>query len=103
MLAISFWQFRADPRFESRLADWQEFNARASETVPLEELEQGDFLLRWGDGDAVRYCHFASPGEAAELTAATGLERVETFRADGVSGELNLYHLMRKPAPSPGQ
>ena len=32
--------------------------------------------------------------EAAELTAASGLARVETFRSDGESGRLNLYHLL---------
>ena len=31
------------------------------------------------------------------------LERLETFRADGASGQLNLYHLMRRTVSTPGE
>ena len=96
MLAVSFWQFGVDSRFDRRTFDWREYNATAAEPVLLEDLEAGDRLLRWSDGAGVRYCHFAGPAEASELTAASGLERLETFRADGASGELNLYHLLRR-------
>jgi SAM-dependent methyltransferase len=96
VLAVSFWQFGADSRFEGRVVDWGEYNSAAATPIPLEDLESGDHLLRWGSGAALRYCHFANLAEAAEVTAATGLERLETFRGDGASGELNLYHLMRK-------
>jgi SAM-dependent methyltransferase len=94
MLAVSFWQFGVDSRFDRRTLEWREYNATTSNPVSLEDLETGDRLLRWSDGAGVRYCHFAGPAEASELTAASGLARLETFRADGASGELNLYHLL---------
>ena len=97
VLAVSFWQFGAESRFSKRLIDWNEHNRTAPEMIEVEDLEKGDHLLRWGDGEAVRYCHYVDPVEAAELTAATGLHRLETFRADGASGNLNLYHLLQKP------
>jgi SAM-dependent methyltransferase len=100
MLAVSFWQFGADSRFDRRRVTWSDYNATATELIPLEDLEPGDRLLRWSDGDGVRYCHFSGPAEAAELTAASGLERLETFRSDGASGELNLYHLLGRRGDS---
>jgi len=99
MLAVSFWQFGAEQRFTGRVVDWTEFNETVTEPVDSRDLEPGDCLLRWGNGDAVRYCHFVDPVEAAELTAASGLARVETFHGDGKGGRLNLYHLLQHPSP----
>lgn len=97
MLAVSFWQFGSEPRFEARFLPWAASNEGASRGIDQNDLEPGDHLLRWGDGGAVRYCHHVDRVEASELTSATGLRRLETFRGDGASGLLNLYHLMQKP------
>jgi SAM-dependent methyltransferase len=97
LLAVSFWQFGAEARFSRRLVEWNEYNRTAPEMIEVDDLEERDHLIRWGDGEAVRYCHFVDPVEAAELTAASGLHRLETFRGDGASGSLNLYHLLQNP------
>jgi SAM-dependent methyltransferase len=92
LLAVSFWQFASEERFVRRLASW----ATCAPEIDRADLEPGDHLLRWGDGDAVRYCHHASHAEAAELTFASGLRRLETFHGDGATGSMNLYHLLRR-------
>ena len=96
ILAVSFWQFATEERFAGRFADWEAGAAFAEVSIDRTDLERGDHLLQWGDGEAVRYCHNVDLIEAAELTAASGLERVETFRSDGGNGRLNLYHLLRQ-------
>lgn len=92
LLAVSFWQFASEERFVRRLASW----ATCAPEIDRADLEPGDHLVHWGDGDAVRYCHHAGPAEAAELTFATGLRRLETFRGDGATGSMNIYHLLTR-------
>ena len=88
-------------RFRRRFVDWEDYNRTASEPIDRAELEDGDYLLRWGEapgedsppaGAGCRYCHFAKPSEAARLIGSLTLETVESFRADG---NLNLYYLLR--------
>ncbi|MDX1384935.1 MAG: class I SAM-dependent methyltransferase, partial [Thermoanaerobaculia bacterium] len=57
-------------------------------------LEPGDYLLRWGDAGALRYCHHATDTEATDLAASLPLTPHATWRADG---DLNRYHLLRQP------
>lgn len=99
LLAVSFWQFGELERFERRFLPWSELpeGSRVDES----DLEPGDHLLAWGEGGAARYCHYASPDEADALMGALDLEPVARFRADGSTGELNLYHLWRR-APRRG-
>lgn len=94
LLAVSFWRFDADDRFAARIIPWSEHNESASPAVDESDLEPGDYLLRWGDGEARRYCHLAGSVEAAELTGALGLKRIDTFTADGAGDRLNLYHVL---------
>jgi len=103
-LAVSFWQFGGDERFRRRVLPWSEaVSAACGEIDPL-ELEPGDFLLRWGDADggdgerstALRYCHYCDPQQAERLVEQADLEPLETFRADGRSGDLNLYFLLTR-------
>jgi SAM-dependent methyltransferase len=95
--ALAFWQFGAEPRFERRALDWE----RAPGVDP-HQLEPGDRLLRWGDSSAAfdrgaaRYCHWVDPDEAELLTSGLPVEIVDTFRADGRSGALNLYRVLRR-------
>ncbi len=96
MLALSHWQLGEASRFEHRLLSWQEHN-RGESNVDTTDLESGDVLLRWGVNDdgstdsSYRYCHWVDLDEAQRLVADLGLEEITTFRADGRSGDLNLY------------
>lgn len=92
LLAIGFWQFGAHERFRRRFVDWESFNRETRDPVDLDQLEDGDHLLAWGEGaDAVRYCHWAPPDEARDLFARAALVAVELYEADGDNGRLNLY------------
>jgi SAM-dependent methyltransferase len=97
--ALAFWQFGSEPRFERRVLSWE----RAAGVDP-DQLEPGDRLLRWGESkpaagtQAMRYCHYADPAEAERLTAGLPAEIVDSFRADGRSGTLNLYRVLRRRA-----
>ncbi len=109
VLILSFWQFGGDPRFRRRIVDWQRHNAVAEESIALGELERGDWLLAWGDGDSARhwkdddlgprrYCHHAEPDEAQRLVQSLGLALVDSFQEDGKSGDLNLYFVLQQSA-----
>ncbi len=104
LLAVSFWQFGAEERFRRRVVPWPVYNRVADEPVDSEDLGEGDVLLAWGQEPgspgslpAVRYCHWAPPEEAERLLAGLPLDPVASFRADGRSGDLNLYRLLRRP------
>ena len=103
LLAVSFWQFGGVERFRRRMMPWREYTRGAAEPVNVRELEEGDFLLAWGDmpvaaggGSTVRYCHWAPPEEVDRLLADSSLEPVASFRADGKGGDLNLYRILRR-------
>jgi SAM-dependent methyltransferase len=99
-LAVSFWQFGGDERFDRRVVDWSELDRWGHLAVDPAQLESGDCLLRWGGADsdptALRYCHYCDPDEAARLVSEIDLRQVEEFRADGRSEELNLYYLLAR-------
>lgn len=89
LLAFSAWRFDEQPRFRDHLLP-----------VPPEmALEAGDALLDWrAEGvEAVRYCHAADDAELDELVTVSGLTLVDAYRADGHSGDLNDYRLLRRP------
>jgi len=105
-LVLSFWQFGNKDRFQGRILDWSDHNRLSSESVDRGQLEPGDFLLAWGDTAAAagqggsgpgprRYCHYANPGEAEELTQSLGLDTVDRFESDGGGGNLNLYFVLQ--------
>ncbi len=103
-LALAFWQFGDRERFRRRIVPWETYNRTAAEPIDPNRLDEHDVLLAWGDAETdplaagrVRYCHWTTPPEAEALARATALETGARFRADGETGDLNLYYLLRRP------
>ena len=91
VLAMSNWQFTGVERLRQKIVPWSRVSIDES------ELEEGDYLLDWRSGSVgYRYCHLVDEEEVAALAAAAGLELLETFRADGWEGHLNLYGVLRR-------
>lgn len=97
-LALTSWQLAAFARFRGRVVPWVQRGADVAPGLDLSQLEAGDHLLRWGDGTGVRYVHFADEEETARLLAELPCEVVESFAADGRSGDLNRYYAVRRRA-----
>lgn len=95
LLALAFWQFADEARFAQRILPWDQLTDYPE--LDEEDLEPGDHLLRWGQGDtAYRYCHHVAPAEQEELFSGLALEPVADYRADGREGRLNRYLILRK-------
>jgi SAM-dependent methyltransferase len=93
LLAFACWRFYEYARFVERITPWP--NDLAG------QVEPGDYLLDWRRGHvALRYCHYIDDAEHQALVAASGLHEVESWRADGHSGEANRYSLLRKDESS---
>jgi len=89
LLAFTCWRFYEYGRFRARIVPWPEELAG--------RVEAGDYLLDWRQGaPALRYCHHIDDAEHAALIAATGLTLAATYRADGRTGDANLYALLRR-------
>ena len=98
LVAVSLWRFMDDPKLAEK--------ARASTKGALEDLpwlqadclEAGDFVLGWQDRPgAYRYCHHFSAAEIDRLVDAVPEARlVARFGADGRTGTLNEYLVLRR-------
>jgi tRNA (uracil-5-)-methyltransferase TRM9 len=87
LFAFACWHFYEYERFRQRITPWPEDI----------EVEKGDYLLDWRRGrTALRYCHYVDDAEHAELTTATGMDEILTYRADGQTGDANRYSILRK-------
>ena len=85
-LVISAWQFLESERLVARRLDWSVAD------VDPQQVEPGDALLPWKqDVYAVRYVHQVDAAEFARLATAAQLTIADSYRADGRSGDLNLY------------
>lgn len=94
-LALSFWQFGAYPRFRRKIVSWNRYNLSASKNIEVDDLEEGDYLLAWGDkGDKVRYCHYSDQKEIETLVKSLDVRCIDDFRADGKDNRLNRYLLL---------
>jgi 2-polyprenyl-3-methyl-5-hydroxy-6-metoxy-1,4-benzoquinol methylase len=90
ILALSTWQFLTSDRFAGKQIEWTEAG------IDPRDVEPGDALLPWNQGaQALRYVHQLDLPEVTALAHAAGLHVIDTFRADGKEGNLNLYTLMR--------
>lgn len=88
-LCFAAWRFYEYDRFRKRLVDWDD-------TLTV---DAHDYLLDWRRGArALRYCHYVDDAEHEALVAATGLQEVERYRADGADDRMNLYSVLQHPA-----
>lgn len=91
LLALSTWQFLSVARFIDRSVGWESIGLRAA------DVEPGDALLTWNQGArAVRYVHNLELAEVEQLATDCGLTVIESFRADGKEGNLNLFVLLQR-------
>jgi tRNA (uracil-5-)-methyltransferase TRM9 len=86
-IALSNWQFTRSARARARIVPW----AQAGLTDA--DVEPGDYLLSWErkGKHGLRYLHLLDQPEAERLAAEARLRVVETFSADGVTGDLSEY------------
>lgn len=84
-IVVAFWQFAADERLRAK--------ARS-----VEGGEGNDYLLGWQDRtDVARYCHFCDEHEIDLLVRGVLplAHEIARFYADGRSGRLNRYVVLR--------
>ncbi len=97
ILAISIWEFGRFERFQKKIVPWDVFTKASGVPIDPSQLEAGDTILTWGSSPpAYRYCHFIDPEKASRLISSLPLELIDAFTADGKTGNLNQYYLMRK-------
>ena len=97
-VALSFWQFARDGRMAEKARRTTERGMREL-GLELDALDEGDYLLGWNDIEGVyRYCHSFTDDELVGLvrSCAGAAELVDRFRADGRTGELNGYVVLRR-------
>ena len=86
LLIFAAWRFYDYERFRERIVPWP----------PALDSEPGDHLLDWRRGaNALRYCHYVDDAEFEQLTEATGLRPRARYRADGQTGDANLYAVLQ--------
>jgi SAM-dependent methyltransferase len=97
ILAISIWQFGRFERFRKKIVPWEVFTRTSGIPIDTSQLETRDHILTWGSPPfAHRYCHFIDREEASRLLSSLPLEMVDSFSADGKTGNLNRYYVLRK-------
>jgi len=81
-LVISVWQISHYARMRRKI---------------VEDLGNGDYVLNWKTGgEGLRFVHEVSDAELRVLATEAGLQTLETYRADGKSGDLGLYGIFKK-------
>jgi tRNA (uracil-5-)-methyltransferase TRM9 len=79
-----------------RAVDWNSYSSRARMPIDCSQLEPGDHLIPWGDGEeVVRYFHSFDESELASCTAGLPLVLEQRYRADGRTGDQNEYLVLR--------
>jgi len=89
ILALACWRFYEFERFRGRIIPWGDDLRDA--------VEDHDYLLDWRRGEvALRYCHYVDDAEHTALLKATGLDEITTYRADGFTGTVNQYSILKR-------
>ena len=89
LLVFAAWRFYDFDRFKKRLVTWDD--------ELIEQVEKHDYLLDWRRGEvALRYCHYVDDDEHQALIEATELETINTYRADGFTGTVNQYSVLKR-------
>lgn len=92
---VSFWQFARDDGLRAKAKATTEQGTRE---LGL-NLEEGDYLVGWNNlPGAYRYCHSFTDGEIDSLACSVQGKTavVDRFRADGRTGQLNCYLVLRR-------
>lgn len=80
------WRFMDVESLRKRVHPWPDSLMR----------EENDYLLDWQRGEeALRYCHYVDDQEHQALIAATALQEIESYMADGRNNALNHYSILR--------
>ena len=96
-LVFTVWQFGRTKRFDKHVIPWEQYNAESDQPILIGELEDGDYLLSFGETtNPPRYCHHTGDSEFDQLITATGLQRVDEFEADGRTADLNRYAVLER-------
>ena len=94
-VAVSFWRFLNSDKLARKA---QETTSRARAELGIPELPPNDYLLGWQDTQGLyRYCHHFDEPEIEHLLAmvADSADLVSRFEADGKTGNLNEYVVLR--------
>lgn len=94
-IAVSFWRFLHDDAFAAKASAEHE---RAVSELHLPPLDAGDYMLGWKNTPGVfRYCHHFEDAELDRLVASVDdvAQEVARFCADGRTGEMNAYVILR--------
>jgi len=84
----SEWQFLHSPRLRARLQPWEKLGLSEADVDP------GDYLIDWRQGGlGLRYVHFFTLEELADLARESGFTIGKTFFSDGEGGQLSLYQV----------
>jgi SAM-dependent methyltransferase len=84
----SNWQFLNSERLRERIQSWE------SVGILDEEVDEWDYLLDWRrDGEGLRYVHYFTEEQLADMAAKTGFTVEENFYSDGRTGDLGLYQV----------
>lgn len=87
LVAFSTWRFYEFERFRKRIVPWPEGIT----------VETHDYLLDWRRGErALRYCHYVDDAEHQALAAHPDVDVLATYRADGFTGAVNAYSILRR-------
>lgn len=94
-VAVSFWRFLNSDKLARKA---KETTSRARAELGIPELPGNDYLLGWQDTQGLyRYCHHFDEPEIEHLLAmvADSADLVSRFEADGKTGNLNEYVVLR--------
>ena len=95
---VSFWRFMSNEHLAAKAHATTERGLRELGLAPG-DLGHDDYLLGWQDvPGSYRYCHHFCEREVDALLAGLGdqAQPVARFTADGRSGDLNVYVVLRR-------